>query len=132
MIGIHKLQDTKELRRSVQAACAEARRAQYPTAVSFDTSLPASSVTRRDSNVNYTAALSSADDAAMSAAAAACPDVEAGVPVKSDLHVGTSAGHALLSRGHTDTRVSATDSLPRYFIIDAWRSADSDCHQQNL
>jgi len=129
MIGIHKLQDTTELRHSVQAACAEARRAQYPTAVSFDRSLPASSVTR-DSNVN-TPAASSADDAAVSAAGA-CTDVEAGVPVKPDLHVGTSAGHALLSRGHTDTRVSATDSLPRYFIIDACRSADSDCHQQNL
>jgi len=118
MIGIHKLQDAAELRRSLQAACAEARLAQHSHAVNADRLHPASSAT----SMMNTSTSSNIDDTA-NCTAATSNDVVACIPVKPDLHPGTSTGKlpAVLSQGHTDRGVSALDNLPPYLIIDALR-----------
>jgi len=118
MMGVHKMHDALELQHSVQAACAEARLAQHPTAVSLDRLHPASTASSMnvDRNVNVSTA-SSTDNAAVSTAT--CADVlAAGIQVKSALHLGTSTGQlivlASVSQDQTDTKPSAANSLPHY------------------
>jgi len=131
MIGVHKLQDVTELRLSVQAACAEARlQAQSPNTVSCGGSRPASSVSSMmTDSILKTCAASNTEDTAVSVVVSSS-DVSS-IPMKPDSHVGgTSAGQLLAvlssgSQGHTDMRVSATDSLSHCFIVADWP-------QQNL
>jgi len=138
MMGVHKLCDVAELRRSVQAACAEARLAQHPTAVSLEVSQSTSSASiTADNNVN-TSTASSIEDA-VSVTATCTNALAAAIPVKPELHLGTTSGGQLLavltsvSQDHPDTRTSASDSLPHYFITDDWRHWRTvDSQQQNL
>lgn len=133
MMGIHKLQDAVELRHSVQAACAEARLTQRQTADKSEGLCSTSSAmcTTADSSVNRTT-VSTNDDAAVPSATA-CIDMVTVVPAKPDQPLGTSAGQLLTvlltsSQGHADTQVSMTDSLPQYFVIDAWPTINSHQH----
>ena len=136
MLGIHKLHDVAALRQSVQAACAEARQAEQSSAVKFKGSNTVSggvTDTVVDSDVNLT--MVSSNDVTATSCSVACTSMTAGITVQPDVHFGSSAGHLLAvlsssSHGHSDTRPSIADSLPRYFFIDALRSVDS--HQHNM